>query len=164
MNLSIPQMLAQLEARVAHHREQQARFAEQEAFYRGKAAFHQARLEAAQARLEAFRAAVVAAGELLESDRSVAPPPSRSDDDIEVNRKKALNRMMDRIIDDLPPDAIFGATSLTEAIEKRWGAKLRRRPDPRSVATTLRRWAHDGRLDQVREGRAHNEGLYRKRA
>lgn len=164
MNLSIPQMLAQLEARVAHHREQQAQSAKQEAFFRGKAELHQARLEAAQARLEAFRAAAAAAGELLESDRSVAPPPSRSDDDIEVNRKKALNRMMARVIEDLPPDAVFGATSVTEAIQRRWGAKLRRQPDPRSVATTLRRWANDGRLRQVREGRAHNEGLYRKRS
>lgn len=164
LNLSIPQVLAQLEARVAHHQKQQALHAEQEAAHRDKAAFHQAHLEAAQAHLEAFRAAAVAAGELLQSDRSVAPPPAWPADDIEVNRKRALNRMMARVIEDLDPETTFGATSLTQAIQARWGAKLRRQPDPRSVATTLRRWAAAGEIVQVREGRAHHEGLYRKKS
>jgi len=162
LNLSIPQMLAQLEARVAHHQKQQALHAEQEATHRDKAAFHQAGLEAARAHLEDFRAATVAAGELLESDKSVAPPPAFPADDIEVNRKRALSRMMARVIEDLDPGATFGATALTRAIQARWGAKLRRQPDPRSVATTLRRWALAGDIVQVREGRAHHEGLYRK--
>ena len=163
LNLSIAQMLAQLEARVAHHQKQQALYDEQEAFYRDKAAFHKAELAAAQGHLEAFRSAAVAAGELLVRDKSVAPPSPVPADDIDVRRKKSLSRMMARVLEDLPPDQTFGATSVTRAIQERWGAKLRRQPDPRSVATTLRRWALDGRIDQVREGRAHNEGLYRKR-
>jgi hypothetical protein len=163
LNLSITQMLAQLESRVAHHEKQQAVHSEQEALHRDKAAFHKDQLEAARAHLEAFRSASVAAGELLVSDTSVAtltPGP----DDVDIRRKKSLSRMMARVVEELPPDAVFGATSVTAAIQKRWGAKLRRQPDPRSVATTLRRWAMDDRLDQVREGRAHNEGLYRKRS
>ena len=165
VNLSIGQMLAQLEARVAHHERQQALHSEQEALYRDKAAFHREQLEAARAHLEAFRAASVAAGELLVRDTSVqvaAQEPGPADD-IDIRRRKALSRMMARVIEELPADAVFGAKSLTWTIRKRWGAKLRRQPDPRSVATTLRRWAQDGRIDQVREGRAHNEGLYRKR-
>jgi hypothetical protein len=162
LNLSVSQVLAQLEARVAHHQKQQALHAEKEAAHRDKAEFHQARLDAAQAHLEAFRAASVAAGDLLESDKSVAAPPAWPADEIEVNRKRALNRMMARVLEDLEPDATFGATSLTRVIQARWGAKLRRQPDPRSVATTLRRWAAAGGIVQVREGRAHHEGLYRK--
>lgn len=163
LDLSIVQMLAQLEARVAHHEKQQALYAEQEALYRDKAAFHKAQLEAAQAHLEAFRTASVAAGELLVRDRSVVAAPASPPADIDVRRRKSLSRMMALIIEELPADAVFGATTLTRAIQKRWGAKLRRQPDPRSAATTLRRWATDGRIVQVREGRAHNEGLYRKR-
>ncbi|HEX5715405.1 MAG TPA: hypothetical protein VF179_04550 [Thermoanaerobaculia bacterium] len=162
-NLSIAQMLAQLEARVAHHERQQALHSEQEALYRDKAAFHREQLEAARANLEAFRAASVAAGELLVRDRSVEAPAPTPAEDIDVRRRKSLSRMMARVIAELPPDAVFGARSLTSTIQRRWGAKLRRQPDPRSVATTLRRWAQDGRIAQVREGRAHNEGLYRKR-
>ena len=164
MNLSVPQVLAQLEARVAHHQKQQALHAEQEAAHRDKAAFHQARLEAARTQLEAFRAVTVSAGELLESDKSVAAPPAWPADDIEVNGKRALNRMMARVIENLEPDVTFGATAITRAIQARWGTKLRRQPDPRSVATTLRRWAAAGEIVQVREGRAHHEGLYRKKS
>lgn len=72
--------------------------------------------------------------------------------------------MMARVVEELPADAVFGPSKITRAIRERWGAKLRRQPDPRSVATTLRRWSLSGRLVQVREGRAHNEGLYRKKS
>ena len=61
-----------------------------------------------------------------------------------------------------PADQTFGARSITREIQERWGAKLRRRADPRSVAATLRRWAAAGRIHQVREGRAYYESLYRK--
>lgn len=163
-NLSISQMLAQLEARVAHHAAQQALHDEQERLHRDKAAFHREQLAAAQAHLEAFRAASAAAGELLVRDRSVAAPAPARSDDIDVRRRKALSRMMARVVEEMPADAVFGTSRITRAIRERWGAKLRRQPDPRSVATTLRRWALSGRLVQVREGRAHNEGLYRKKS
>ena len=162
-NLSISQMLVQLEARVAHHEKQQALHSEQEALHRDKAAFHQAQLEAARAHLEAFRSASAAAGDLLVQDKSVGSPQPAPAGDVEVHRKKSLSRMMARVIEELPSDAVFGATSLTNAIQQRWGARLRRQPDRRSVAATLRRWALDGRVEQVREGRAHAEGLYRKK-
>ena len=162
-NLSISQMLAQLEARVAHHERQQALHSEQEALHRDKAEFHKTQLEAARAHLEAFRSASAAAGDLLVTDKSVAAPSPVPVQDVEIHRKKALSRMMARVIEELPADAVFGPSHLTHAIQKRWGPRLRRQPDRRSVATTLRRWALDGRIEQVREGRAHNEGLYRKK-
>ncbi|HWM91124.1 MAG TPA: hypothetical protein VN493_10185 [Thermoanaerobaculia bacterium] len=163
LNLSIAQMVAQLEARVVHHQKLLDLHAGQEAFHHEKVTLHQAELDAAQGHLDAFRAAAVAAGELLERDKSVAPPSPGPADDLDLRRRKSLSRMMARVLEDLPPDQTFGATTVTRAIQERWGAKLRRRPDPRSVATTLRRWALDGRIDQIREGRAHNEGLYRKK-
>lgn len=70
--------------------------------------------------------------------------------------------MVAKVLEGKAPDAVFGATAVTQEIEHRWGAKLRRRPDPRSVAAALRRWAAAGRLHQVREGRAYSESLYRK--
>ena len=163
-NLSISQMLAQLEARVAHHAKLQALHDEQERLHHDKASFHREQLEAAQAHLEAFRAAAAAAGELLARDRLVATPQAQRNDDVDVRRGKALSRMMARVIEEMPADAVFRTSEITQAIRERWGAKLRRQPDPRSVATNLRRWALDGRLVQVRAGRAHNEGLYRKKS
>ena len=163
-NLSIAQMMAQLEARVAHHEKQEALHSEQEALYRDKAAFHREQLEAARAHLEAFRAASVAAGELLVRDTSVATQKPEPAEDVDVRKRKALSRMVARVVEELPADAVFGTSKVTRAIRERWGAKLRRQPDPRSVATTLRRWSQAGRLVHVREGRAHSEGLFRKKS
>ena len=109
-------------------------------------------------------AASAAAGELLVRDRSAAAPEPARSDDIDVRRRKALSRMMARVVEELPADAVFGTSKVTRAIRERWGAKLRRQPDPRSVATTLRRWSQAGRLVRVREGRAHSEGLFRKKS
>lgn len=162
MSLSLAQMLAQLEAKAVHHREQQGFHAEQEAFHRDKAEHHKSELDAALASLEALRTAVETAGELLGRDRS-ALRAAASDDELDVRRKRSLSRMVARVVEELRPDETFGATSVTQLIEERWGAKLRRRPDPRSVAANLRRWAAAGRIHQVREGRAHHEALYRKR-
>lgn len=48
-------------------------------------------------------------------------------------------------------------------LQERWGAKLRRPIDPRSVSATLRRWAANGKLRLVRDGRSYHESLYTKR-
>lgn len=163
LNLSIAQMIANLETKVAHHRERRQFHAEQEAIHREQTALHAAQLDDALARLEAFRSAAESAGELLEHAKLAAQPPARPDlDDADLIRKRSLSRMVLRVMEDLPADQTFGARAVTREIEKRWGAKLRRRPDPRSVAATLRRWAAAGRIHQVREGRAYYESLYTK--
>ena len=163
LNLSIAQMLAQLEAKAALHRERKDFHAEQEAIHREQTALHTSELDNALARLEAFRSAAEAAGELLEDAKLAALPPAQPDlDDADLIRKRSLSRMVVRVVEGIPVDQTFGARAVTREIQERWGAKLRRRPDPRSVAATLRRWALAGRLHQVREGRSYYESLYRK--
>jgi len=163
LNLSIAQMLANLETKVALHRERKQFHAEQEAIHREQTAIHAAELDNALARLEAFRSAAEAAGELLEHAKLAAAPPSLPDlGDADLIRKRSLSRMVARVLEGLSPDQTFGAKTVTREIQERWGAKLRRRPDPRSVAATLRRWALAGRIHQVREGRSYYESLYRK--
>ena len=163
LNLSIGQMIGELETKVAHHRERKEFHAAQQAIHREQTALHEAELDKALARLEAFRSAAEAAGEILDQARLAAQPPPRPDlDPADLIRKRSLSRMLTRVVEELPPDQVFGARAVTREIEKRWGAKLRRRPDPRSVAATLRRWAAAGRIHQVREGRSYYEGLYTK--
>ena len=159
--LSIEQMLAHLEKRVAHHRERQAFHAEQEALHHDKAALHTSELNDALARLEAFRAASLSAEEILERDKvQTNPPPEPKETDF--LGKRPLSRMVEKVVEGRPADQTFGARSVTREIQERWGAKLRRRPDPRSVAATLRRWAAAGKIQLVREGRSYYESLYRK--
>jgi hypothetical protein len=162
LNLSIAQMLAKLDAKVAHHEERKAFHAEQELIHRDQTAVHAAELEASLTHREAFRAASLSAGELLERDGSLAKSSAEPETEGDFAGKRSLSRMVAKVLEGLPPDQTFGARAVTRELQERWGAKLRRRPDPRSVAATLRRWGVAGRIHQVREGRAYNESLYRK--
>ena len=78
-SLSIAQMQAQLEARAAHHRDQEALHAQQEVFHREQKALHAAELQTAIERLESFQAAASAAGEFV-GRQSAAAPAGGSDD------------------------------------------------------------------------------------
>jgi hypothetical protein len=162
-NSSISQVLIQLEERVEHHRERQSFHAEQESFHRERAAHHAAALEAALAHLGDFKTASAAAGELLERDRSAAPPPAEPEVDAELdNLRRPLSRMVARVVEGKAPDEIFGPDSVAREVQRRWGAKLRRKVNLRTVATTLRRMALAGRIHQIREGRPSHESLYSK--
>ena len=162
LNLSIAQMLAKLDAKIAHHEERKAFHAEQELIHRDQTAMHAAELEASLAHREAFRAASLSVGELLERDGSLAKSSAEPEAEGDFTGKRSLSRMVAKVLEGLAPDQTFGSRSVTREIQERWGAKLRRRPDPRSVAATLRRWAAAGRIHQIREGRAYNESLFRK--
>lgn len=115
-------------------------------------------------RFEAFSVAAAAAGELLDRARPGAPPQAAKDTDEDLGKGRPLSRMIARVLEDKRPDEVFGPSGVTHEINKRWGPKLRRKPDPRTVAATLRRWAVAGRIHRTREGRAHYESLYVKKA
>jgi hypothetical protein len=160
--LSVDQMLQQLEARVAYHRERQAFHAQQEAHHHEQSTGHAAELAAATERLEAFRAAAEAADELLARSQTGAARPA-ADADEDLGKGRPLSRMIARVLEDKAPDEIFAPKAVAKEVNQRWGAKLRRRADPRTVAATLRRWAVSGRIHRAREGRAYHESLYVKK-
>lgn len=163
-NLSIGQMLAQLERKIAHHRKQGAFHAEQEALHREQKALHDAELQTALERFEAFQAAAAAAGELVERDQRIAapPPPAEPKGSLANYRGMAVGQLVTLLLESKTPDETFGASALTEEINRRWGSKLPRRVSSRSVSVTLRRWAAAGRLRLVRDGKAYQESLYTK--
>lgn len=155
-NLSIAQMQAQLEARVAHHRDQEAFHAQQEVLHREQKAFHAAELQTAVERLETFQAAAAAAGEFVSRQGPAAEPEAG----FEPGPKTGLSLLIDQVLKGKAPDETFGAAEIAQEIDRRWGAKLRRRVDRRSVSAALRRRALAGRLRLVREGKAHQQSLY----
>lgn len=160
--LPVDQIVEQLQAKVAHHQEQQAFHAEREAFHHGQAAAHGAELAAAAERLEAFRAAAEAAGELLERSQAGVVRTADKDADEDLGKGRKLSRLIARVLEGKAADAVFGPTAVTDEINRRWGSKLRRRADPRNVAATLRRWAISGRIHRAKAGRAYHESLYVK--
>lgn len=166
LTLPVDQMLAQLEAKAEHHRERQAFHAQQEIHHREQSAVHASELSATTERLEAFRAAAAAAGELLERPGAVAAQPAAKEKDEDkdaeedLGKGRPLARMVARLLEEKGADEPFGSATLTREVNQRWGAKLRRKANPRTIAALLRRWARSGRIHRTREGRAYYESLY----
>jgi hypothetical protein len=156
---SVEQILASLESEAAVHRERAAYFAEHEAFYREKRTHHEAQLEAITRRLDAFRAAHADALDLV---RQITPDAAPPDDgpDFGAASKPRLTRIANDILEDLRPDQAFGPGWLTEEANRRHGEKLRNPITPRQMSDVLRRLAKDGKLRQVRQGKARREARF----
>jgi hypothetical protein len=154
--LSVARILGQLEERIEHHERQQAFHTQQEAFHQEQKARHAAELAAARESYESFRAAADSAGEL------VARPLEEAavDDSIPSGKRAVLSRLIARVVATKGPVEPFGANAVAREVEERWGNRLKRRVDPRSVAAQLRRMARTGRIHQLRAGRAFHEALY----
>jgi hypothetical protein len=58
----------------------------------------------------------------------------------------------------------FGAKDVTREIRERYGARLDRKIDSRTIVAKLRRLARAGKIHLAREGRALYEALYTKSA
>src|SRR5882672_10047052 len=144
--LSVARILSQLEERIGHHQRQ-------EAFHAQQKARHAAELAVARERYESFRVAADSAGELV--TRPLEEPVV--DDSIPSGKWAVLSRLIARVVATKGPIEPFGANAIGREIEERWGNRLKRRVDPRSVAAKLRRMARTGRIHQLRAGRAFHE-------
>ena len=169
-NLSIAAALAQIEAKIAHHKTQhehhaaqEEHHAQQQVFHAEQKAVHEAEHRRAIERYETFKAASASIGELLVDVKTEEPPAPPPLDDIDFGEWRWLSRLMSRIIERKAPGEVFGASALIQEIQQRWGSKLRHRIQPRSVSSTLRRWAATGEIRLVRDGRSYRESLYTKR-
>jgi hypothetical protein len=159
-NLSVAQMLANLEARIAFHQERRAFHAEQEALHGEQLAFHDAELEKVRQRFEAFKAAADAAAEL-------ATPPvretARQPEEIPYfGNRPMLSRLAARVAEAWPEGETFGARAIAEEVNRRYRDVLKKPATPALVSVALRRLATAGRLRQVRPGKALYEALYER--
>ena len=71
-----------------------------------------------------------------------------------------MGREVARIVAAKGPIEPFDANDITREIEERWGDRLKRRVDPRSVGAKLRRMSRVGFIHQLRAGRAFHGSLY----
>jgi vacuolar-type H+-ATPase subunit E/Vma4 len=164
--LSVARILAELKDQVEHHRGQGAYHAEQEVFHRQQKELHAADLEVALKRLETFEAAADAAGELvakaLEKKQREKAQEKVFDDSIPAGKGAVLSKLVARVVFGREMDQDFGASDVTQEVEERFGARLKRKIDVRSVAAKLRRMARSRQIHRVREGRSFHESLYRR--
>jgi hypothetical protein len=165
-DVSVARLLAELEKKVALHRDRQAFHAEQAATHEAQQAFHAAELQRALEHFEALRAAVTGAGEVLaplpgeEVPQPVAKPEP---DELPGSKGDVFAKLVDRIIARKKPKEVFGAKEITRELNQRYAERLGRRADSRTVAQKLRRMALSHRLVRTREGKSFHEALYRRR-
>lgn len=174
-NLPIAAVLDDLSRQIEHWQRQQELHAEQAEHHGRQQLFHQERrveaaaeLEALRERLEAFRAAAEAAGEVVGRPTGDTPPAVAEAAEPDLPRERrtgrvVLSRLLAEVVQGKAPEETFTHASLAHEVQDRFGDSLRKRVDPRSVSSTLRRLAAQGRLHTVREGTSHIPAVYRRR-
>lgn len=161
-SLSVSDMLANLEARIAHHRERREIHARQEAHHREQCAFHDAELARILERYDAFKAAADAA-----ADYALPPEPGdrrdlpQAEEDLpRFGNRPRVSSLIVRVVESRPEGEPFGARAIAAEVNRRYADKLHKPVDSATVSTVLRRLSRARKLRKVRPGRAAHEGLY----
>ena len=158
LNLSLSEILANLQRRIESLREQVDLHARQEEHHREQRARFEAELQKTTEHFESFQAVAATAAEL--DLPAAAPPPPPPEEDFGLN--PTLPKMVARVVDGRPEGERFGPKSVVEEVNRRFRKWLRRPVDPPAVSVVLRRMYDAGRIHQVRAGKANHEALYVK--
>lgn len=156
-DLSVAQILRDLETKIAEHRTQRDHHAEQEVLHRERKDHHEAELERLSQRFEGFKEMAAAVLEVVTPGLTPQPAVDMAD----LGRAPALSAMVTAVVGSVTSGA-FGATWVTAEIERRYGKRLKGKIESASVAAKLRRMQAAGQLHQVRGGRPYHEALYSK--
>ena len=156
--LSIERVLAELEARIEHLRSQETFHAEQEVFHQKEKVRNAEELKMVEERFKTFQAAAEAVVGL------VAPLQEKEekkiDDSIPPGKGAVLSKLVARVVAAKGPTESFGASEITYELQTRFGPRLKRKVDVRTVAAKLRRMAKSQLIHQTREGRSFHEAMY----
>jgi hypothetical protein len=155
--LSVAEILANLEKKLAFHREQEALHTQQEAHHRQQRAVHTAEIENVAQHLEAFKTVALSAAEL-----ATPPPASPLPEETDLGPRPLISKLITRVVASWPAGETLTASSVAAEVNRRYPGKLKRRVDARLASVTLRRLRDDGRLRLAREGKAHHEAIYTK--
>ena len=155
--ISVAKVIANLEARLAFHREQEALHARQEEHHRDQRTVHASEIDKITRSLEAFRETAATAVELA---RPVPPPPPP--DDMETGDRTMVSRLIARVVESRANDESFGASSVAAEVNQRYGKKLERPVDTRAASVVLRRLRARRQIHLVRKGKPAHEALYRR--
>ena len=162
--LSVAQVLANLEAQMALHKEREAYHAQQEVFHREQRAVHAEEYETVAKHYEAFRmaaggateiAARVAAAIQAEAGPSEAPPEPPP-----LGKRPQPGPLVIGVIEEMPPRQVFGASQVAAEVNRRFPRSLHRPMDSRLASAVLRRLLAGGMVRLAKEGSPHHEALY----
>src|SRR5829696_7542255 len=114
LNLSLSEILVNLEKQIESLREQIGLHARQEEHHREQRALREAELEGATTHLESFRSVAVVAVDLdFPVAVPAAPPPAE-----DLGRHPTLARMVERVIADRPEGEPFGPKLVVKEINR----------------------------------------------
>ncbi|MFL6233984.1 MAG: hypothetical protein ACJ76N_12690 [Thermoanaerobaculia bacterium] len=161
---SVAEILAKLEARIAHHEQQEAFHKQQEAHHREQSAAHAAELDKVRQHFDSFKAAALPAADLAGVPVAPAPAKGEEPEDLRefVGKRLMTSKLIARVVDSLGEDETFGASRVAAETNRRYHRTLKKPVDVRTVSTVLRRRRDAGELHQVRPGSAAHEALYSK--
>jgi hypothetical protein len=162
---SVAEILAKLEAQIAHHERQADFHAQQEVHHREQNAFHLAELRKVREHFEAFKATALPAADLV--GQIAAPPQPVKEEEVEdvsefIGKRILASRLVARVAERMADGVTFGGREVAEEVNHRDRDKLRRPIDARAATVTLRRLQAAGRLHLVRKGKSNHEALYTK--
>lgn len=163
-SLSVAEILAKLESRIAHHEQQMAFHRQQEAHHREQSAAHAAELEKLRQHFESFKAAALPAADL--AGGSVAPASAGEEElgDLRefVGKRIITSKLIARVVDSVSEGYAFGAAWVAEETNRRFHSVLKRPVDARTASTVLRRLRNAGALRQVQPGGAAHGEVFSK--
>jgi hypothetical protein len=162
---SVAEILAKLEAKIAHHEQQMAFHKQQEAHHREQSAAHAAELDKVRQHFDSFKAAALPAADLAGAAAAPGPEKEKEPEDLRefVGKRIMTSKLILRVVDSLGEGQTFGAAWVAKETNRRFHSVLKRPLDARTVSTTLRRLRDAGELRQVKSGGAAHEALYSRR-
>lgn len=156
--LSVAQILANLEARIAEHREKEAFHAEQEVLHREQRAAHAAELEAMIRHYEAFKATAGTVAEIAARVAPPAPPPPPKEEPLPT--KAPRSKLVARVVMAMPEGMPFKPSGVAAEVNRRYGKALKKPVDSRLASSALLRMLANGQIRLVERGAAHRESVY----
>lgn len=160
--LSVAQVLANLEAQMALHKEREAYHAQQEVHHREQCAVHAAEYETVAKHYEAFKAAAGGAAEIAARVAAATPPKAAPEPPPEPPswKRPQPGPLVIRIVEELPQGEKFGPSRIAGEVNRRFARSLRKPLDSRLASAVLRRLLKEGTVRLVQKGGAHHEAVY----
>ncbi|HEX6904089.1 MAG TPA: hypothetical protein VF789_30545 [Thermoanaerobaculia bacterium] len=162
--LSLSEMLTNLEAQIDLLRERETRHAERAAYHEEQRSQAAAELAVVLQSYEALKSAATRAAELAVR---LPPPPSAPSlqeppPELPPGGTKLRGALVEELMAVLPKGEVFGPTRIADELNRRYGRALSRPADSRFTSSALRRLVAYGWLERVQKGTPHHEALYRK--
>ena len=156
--LSIQQMLANLEAQIELHREREGHHAREEAAHREQREAHAAELAALLHHYEALKSSVEAAAPLAVRHVPLQPQEPRRET-LPSGKSVTWSSLVDRVVAEIPKGEVFSPADVTAAVNRRFQG-LPKDANSRVTSNILRRRVAAGEIRRVQKGKSHREATY----